>query len=35
VQTGATTSVTTAVPESGTSFAFAAGVILLLKRRRH
>ena len=34
VQTGATTSVVTAVPEPDTSLALAAGVLLLFKRRR-
>lgn len=34
VQTGATTSMVTAVPEPDTSLALAAGVLLLLKRRR-
>ncbi len=34
VQTGATTSIITAVPEPSSALALAAGVILILKRRR-
>jgi hypothetical protein len=34
VQTGATTSMVTAVPEPDTSLALAAGVLLLIRRRR-